>query len=98
MQALDLDVVRQQLNTLSGWRVDTARPALRREFRFADFNQAFAFMTRLALDAEAHNHHPEWFNVYNRVEITLTTHDAGGITQRDLDMARFANAAAPEIT
>ena len=76
MQALELEVVRQQLNTLSGWRVDAERPALRREFRFADFNQAFAFMTRLALYAEAHNHHPEWFNVYNRVEITLTTHQS----------------------
>ncbi len=98
MQALGLDQVQQQLPALPGWHLDAARPALRREFRFADFNQAFAFMTRLALLAEARNHHPEWFNVYNRVDITLTTHDAGGITERDLEMARFANAAASAAT
>ena len=94
MKALDSDTVQQQLKTLAGWRFDSERIALRRDFKFADFNQAFAFMTRVALYAERHDHHPEWFNVYNRVEVTLTTHDAGGVTQRDIDLARFADAAA----
>ena len=94
MQALDSDAVMQQLKTLAAWRLDSERSALRRDFKFADFNQAFAFMTRVALYAERHDHHPEWFNVYNRVEVTLTTHDAGGVTQRDIDLARFADAAA----
>lgn len=94
MKPLDLAHVQEQLKTLAGWRLDAERVALRRDFRFADFNQAFAFMTRVALYAEKHDHHPEWFNVYNRVEVTLSTHDAGGVTQRDIDMARFADGAA----
>jgi 4a-hydroxytetrahydrobiopterin dehydratase len=61
--------------------------AIVRKFKFADFGQAFAFMTRVALIAEKRDHHPEWSNVYNWVEITLTTHDAGGLSQRDVDMA-----------
>lgn len=95
MKPFDLGAVQAHLATLPGWRLDAEGAALRRDFRFADFIEAFAFMTRLALYAEQQNHHPEWFNVYNRVEVTLTTHDAGGITQRDIDMARFANQAAP---
>jgi 4a-hydroxytetrahydrobiopterin dehydratase len=94
MKPLDLAYVQEQLKILAGWRLDAESVALRRDFRFADFNQAFAFMTRLALYAEKYDHHPEWFNVYNRVEVTLTSHDAGGVTQRDIDMARFADAAA----
>ena len=94
MKPLDHAYVQEQLKTLAGWRLDAERVALRRDFRFADFNQAFAFMTRVALYAEKNDHHPEWFNVYNRVEVTLTTHDAGGVTQRDIEMARFADAAA----
>ena len=82
------------MKTLADWRFDSGQAALRRDFKFADFNQAFAFMTRVALYAERHDHHPEWFNVYNRVEVTLTTHDAGGVTQRDVDLAHFADAAA----
>ena len=98
MKPLDPDTVQQHLKTLAGWRLDSVRAALRRDFKFADFNQAFAFMTRVALYAERHDHHPEWFNVYNRVEVTLTTHDAGGVTQRDIDLARFADAAAHGAT
>ena len=98
MKPLDPDTVQQHLKTLAGWRLDSVRAALRRDFKFADFNQAFAFMTRVALYAERHDHHPEWFNVYNRVEVTLTTHDAGGVTERDIDLARFADAAAHGAT
>jgi 4a-hydroxytetrahydrobiopterin dehydratase len=60
---------------------------------FEDFNQAFAFMTQVALAAEKADHHPEWSNVYNKVRVTLSTHDAGGVTQKDLDLARFVDAA-----
>lgn len=83
-------------DSLSDWQADPVREAIRRDFRFRDFNQAFAFMTRLALYAEKHDHHPEWSNVYNRVSITLTTHDAGGVTQRDVDFARQADALLAE--
>jgi 4a-hydroxytetrahydrobiopterin dehydratase len=83
-------------DTLSAWQADPARGAIRRDFRFRDFTQAFAFMTRLALYAEKHDHHPEWSNVYNRVSITLTTHDAGGLTQRDVDFACQADALLAE--
>ncbi|MGE0142254.1 MAG: 4a-hydroxytetrahydrobiopterin dehydratase [Planctomycetota bacterium] len=68
------------------WTADA--DAICRALEFADFVEAFAFMTKVALYAEAHNHHPDWRNVYRRVEIRLSTHDAGGITERDLDMAR----------
>ncbi len=74
---------------LAGWAVVDAK--LHREFRFRDFASAFGFMTRSALVAEKMDHHPEWFNVYNRVEVDLTTHDAGGITTLDLDLARAMN-------
>ena len=77
------------LNELSGWTLRDDGKAMSRTFKFADFNEAFGFMTRVALYADKADHHPEWFNVYNRVEMTLTTHDAGGLSQRDLAMARF---------
>jgi 4a-hydroxytetrahydrobiopterin dehydratase len=75
------------------WRHDTERDAIVREFIFADFNQAFSFMTQVALAAEKRDHHPEWANVYNRVNMVLTTHDAGGLTQRDFDLAGCADEA-----
>ena len=78
-------VVETALQKLPGWGLDQDK--LYREFVFRDFNEAFGFMSRAALAAEAANHHPEWFNVYNRVRVHLTTHDAGGITRRDLDLA-----------
>lgn len=77
------------LAQLSGWSAVEGREAIAKEFRFTDFNAAFAFMTRVALHAEKHDHHPEWFNAYNRVAVTLTTHDAGGVTQKDVALARF---------
>jgi 4a-hydroxytetrahydrobiopterin dehydratase len=78
---------------LKGWAEIAGRDAIRKEFRFKDFNQAFGFMSRVALMAERLDHHPEWFNVYNRVEIVLTTHDAGGLSERDLKLAAFIDSA-----
>jgi 4a-hydroxytetrahydrobiopterin dehydratase len=72
---------------LPDWTVRKDRDAISRDFKFGDFSEAFAFMTRVALIAEKHDHHPEWSNVYNRVSITLSTHDAGGLSARDLRMA-----------
>jgi 4a-hydroxytetrahydrobiopterin dehydratase len=83
------------LAALPRWRrADDPRPAIVRELRFADFNAAFGFMTRVALMADRLDHHPEWSNVYNRVTVVLTTHDAGGLTDKDLALARFIDAAA----
>jgi 4a-hydroxytetrahydrobiopterin dehydratase len=76
------------LKGLPAWRAVDGRDAIARSFAFADFNAAFGFMTRVALLAEKMDHHPEWFNVYNKVDVTLATHDAGGVTQKDIDMAR----------
>jgi len=84
--------VSQRLSALPGWLVKESK--LRKTFTFADFVQAFAFMTDMARDAEALNHHPEWFNVYNRVVIDLTTHDASGITALDFELARRAEDLA----
>ena len=86
------------LEQLPQWsRADDSRPAIFRSLKFADFNVAFGFMARVAIEAEKRDHHPEWFNVYNRVDITLTTHDAGGVTERDLQLATFIDAAAKEL-
>jgi 4a-hydroxytetrahydrobiopterin dehydratase len=83
------------LAQLPGWSaVEGERDAIRRTYRFADFNAAFGFMTRVALMAEKLDHHPEWFNVYNRVEVTLTTHDADGVTERDVKLATFMDEVA----
>jgi 4a-hydroxytetrahydrobiopterin dehydratase len=80
---------------LEGWTVsDGDRDAIVRTLRFADFNAAFGFMTRVALKAETMDHHPEWSNVYNRVEVLLTTHDADGVTDKDVALARFIDEAA----
>jgi 4a-hydroxytetrahydrobiopterin dehydratase len=82
------------LEQLPGWTLRADGLAITRELRFADFGEAFAFMTRVAIEADKTDHHPEWFNVYNRVEITLTTHDAGGISTRDVALAKFVDAVA----
>ena len=86
------DELQTALGTLEGWSLD--RDKLHREFRFPDFRAAFGFMTSCALCAEAMNHHPEWFNVYHTVKVWLTTHDSGGITSQDVDLAREMNARA----
>jgi 4a-hydroxytetrahydrobiopterin dehydratase len=70
------------------------RDAIHKSFKFADFNQAWGFMTRVALAAEKADHHPEWFNVYNKVDITLSTHDAGGLSDKDVALAKVINSAA----
>jgi 4a-hydroxytetrahydrobiopterin dehydratase len=80
------------LAELSGWADVPDRDAIRKSWRFKDFNEAFGFMTRVALLAEKADHHPEWSNVYNRVEILLATHDANGLSQRDLDLAKAIDA------
>lgn len=80
------------LADLPGWSWDAERDAITRRFRFADFSAAFGFMTRVALAAEQADHHPEWTNVWNRVDVTLTTHDAGGLTAKDVELARKINA------
>ncbi len=82
------------LASLPGWELVEGRDAIRRRFRFSDFGEAFAFMTRVALLAEKMDHHPEWSNVYDRVEIVLSTHDAGGLTALDIALARAIDACA----
>lgn len=82
------------LQALPGWQDVAGRDAIVKTFLFADFNTAFAFMTRVALEAEKADHHPEWFNVYNRVEITLATHDVNGLSERDVKLAQFIEVAA----
>ena len=94
MEKLTAHQARELLAGLPDWRLDEARGAIGRRYVFADFAQAFAFMAEVALAAEKRDHHPEWTNVYNRVDIVLTTHDAGGLTGKDIDLARVADAAA----
>ncbi len=79
------------VSTLPGWKHDPERRSLFRRFDFCDFAQAFGFMTRVAIVAERDNHHPEWSNVYDRVDVWLTTHDVGGLSPRDLDLALIMN-------
>ena len=84
----------EALAALDGWSAVAGRDAISKGFRFKDFNGAFGFMARVALKAEQMNHHPEWCNVYNKVDVTLATHDAGGVTQLDIDLAAFMDGAA----
>lgn len=82
------------LANLDGWSEVDGRDAIQKTFQFKTFNEAFGFMTRVALKADKMDHHPEWFNVYNRVEVTLATHDAGGLTDLDVTLAGFMDRAA----
>jgi Pterin-4a-carbinolamine dehydratase len=86
--------VADALAQLGGWQAVPGREAIAKHFKFADFNQAFGFMTRVALMADKLDHHPEWFNVYNRVEVVLSTHDAGGVTDHDVKLAQFMDGIA----
>ena len=90
MMKLSESSIEEKLKNLPGWSVKNDK--LHKEFQFNDFNQAFGFMTRAAMEIEKMNHHPEWFNVYNRITVELTTHDAGGITDNDVNLARILNS------
>lgn len=92
IETLDAAARAALATTLPDWRVVEGRDAIQRSFRFRDFSQAWGFMARAALLAEKSDHHPEWFNVYNRVEVTLTTHDAGGLSARDVALAQAMDA------
>jgi 4a-hydroxytetrahydrobiopterin dehydratase len=94
VQKLSVSERRSALEKLKGWSEVAGRDAISRKFSFKDFNEAFGFMSRAALIAEKLDHHPEWFNVYNRVEVTLSTHDAGGVTERDVKLAEAMNRLA----
>ncbi len=90
MMRLSESDIGEELKKLTGWNVKDDK--LHKEFQFDNFNQAFGFMTRAAMEIEKMNHHPEWFNVYNRITVDLTTHDAGGITNNDVNLARILNS------
>ena len=92
VEQLSEDERAEALDELDEWDFDEGRDAISRNFTFDDFSEAFAFMTRVALLAEKYDHHPEWSNVWNRVEIVLTTHDAGGLSHRDITMAEAIDA------
>jgi 4a-hydroxytetrahydrobiopterin dehydratase len=93
-QKISAEARDRALGRLKGWSVVDARDAIRKKFVFADFNEAFGFMTRAALVAEKLDHHPEWFNVYKTVEVTLSTHDAGGVTELDFKLAEAMDEIA----
>ena len=82
------------LRDLDGWQMTDGRDAISKNFKFGNFNAAFAFMARVAMQAEKMDHHPEWFNVYNRVEVTLATHSADGVTNLDIKLAAFMDKVA----
>ncbi len=90
IKKLSSQEIESELKNLEGWSVINEK--LRKEFQFSDFNEAFGFMTRAAMHIEKINHHPEWFNVYNKLRVELTTHDAGGITNNDVMLAKILNS------
>lgn len=90
MMRLSSEKISEELKNLPGWTVKDEK--LHRDFEFESFNQAFGFMTRAAMEIEKMNHHPEWFNVYNRISVDLMTHDAGGITDNDIQLAKILNS------
>ncbi|MGF6569958.1 4a-hydroxytetrahydrobiopterin dehydratase [Paraburkholderia sp. GAS333] len=92
IQKLTTEERATKLASLSDWQVLKDRDAIQRKLQFADFNEAFGFMTRVAIKAQEMDHHPEWFNVYNKVEITLSTHEANGLTERDIKLASFIDS------
>ncbi|MBL6933441.1 MAG: 4a-hydroxytetrahydrobiopterin dehydratase [Rhodospirillales bacterium] len=88
------DIRQAGIAQMQGWAEVKGRDAMHKSFKFKDFGEAFAFMTRIAIHADKVDHHPEWSNVYNTVDITLTSHDVGGISERDLKLARFIDSVA----
>jgi 4a-hydroxytetrahydrobiopterin dehydratase len=97
VERLSADARKSALTGLPGWTETPGREALGRTFTFRDFNEAFGFMSRVALVAEKTDHHPEWRNVYKTVEVVLATHDAGGVTARDIELAKAMNAIARQL-
>ena len=96
-QRLSAEERKSALSGLSGWAEVKGREAIAKTFVFKDFNEAFGFMSRAALVAEKHDHHPEWRNVYKTVDVVLATHDAGGVTAKDIDLAKSMNAIAAAL-
>ena len=96
-ERLSAEARKSALKGLPGWTEAAGRDAIARTFTFKDFNEAFGFMSRVALIAEKKDHHPEWRNVYKTVEVVLATHDAGGVTQRDVELAKAMNAIAAQL-
>jgi 4a-hydroxytetrahydrobiopterin dehydratase len=94
---LAIEELKQALKRLPDWSLATNREAIQRRFEFVDFDAAFAFMTRCALLAAKMDHHPEWANVYNKVDVTLATHDANGVTQKDIDLAASMDGYAMAV-
>lgn len=91
---LSADARKTALTALAGWKDVPGRDAIHKSFKFADFNAAWGFMAKVALAAEKADHHPEWSNVYNKVEIVLSTHDAGGVSDKDVALAKFIESVA----
>lgn len=98
VQALTANQLEETIRALDDWSYDPSRKALHRSLHATDFSEIFGLMARIALEAERLDHHPEWFNVYNRLEIWLTTHDADGVSERDITMARFIDSIASSIS
>jgi len=96
-ERLSAEARKSALQGLARWSEVAGREAITRTFTFKDFNEAFGFMSRVALVAEKNDHHPEWRNVYRTVEVVLATHDAGGVTARDIDLAKAMNAIAAQL-
>lgn len=94
VEKLDPDARAAALASLAGWCEVEGRDAIHRRFRFADFGEAWAFMSRVALEAEAIDHHPEWSNLHATVDVTLSTHDCGGLSEKDVALARFIDGVA----
>ena len=94
VETLSGDARRRALSELAGWNEVDGRDAIQKSLTFKSFNDAWGFMSKIALAAEKMNHHPEWFNVYNRVDITLSTHDCDGLSERDIKLAKFINTCA----
>ena len=97
IEALNEEERADALDALPDWDYDEARDAITRTIQFADFAEAFGFMARVALVAEKRDHHPEWSNVWNRVDILLTTHDAGGLSERDVELAQAIDAMLEDV-
>ena len=92
MMKLSAEKISEQLKNLQGWSIKDEK--LHKDFEFESFNEAFGFMTRASMEIEKMNHHPEWFNVYNKISVDLMTHDTGGITKNDIQLAKILNSLA----